>query len=248
MEVLEGGGESTIVSNVEFRVPMRDSKARFSRRHSTFDIRHCSIPLLLFFLPFIPLQQRDLSFGQPAAPSGSSFKLDTGATLVWDSDARGRTSEFIVRIAEFEPDRHFEWESRAQQGTIRIPAQVLKESKKITFARLFDNGVDIERADFLTLWLSERIYQELKQAGRSKIIVDALQDEFVVMETVPYSLMLDRRPTAVSAIKVKDGRGATWLFLDSAENPVMLEYQTQYYVQKIRYMTTKGNILRWIRQ
>lgn len=59
--------------------------------------------------------------------------------------------------------------------------------------------------------------------------------------------MLDKRPTAVSAIKVKDGRGATWLFLDSAQNPVMLEYQNQYYVQKIRYMTTKGNILRWIR-
>ncbi|MBI2822930.1 MAG: hypothetical protein HYX74_11970 [Acidobacteria bacterium] len=186
---------------------------------------------------------------QSGDPVGAvSLSLGSGASVVWDTDARGRPSEFIIRIAEFSPDRRFEWESRAQQGTIRIPARVLKEGKTFTFAKLFENGVDIDQADFLTLWLSEAIYQELKREGRSRVTIDALKDEFLLQETIPYTLKLDRQAVPVSALKVIDGRGATWLFLDSPENPVMLEFQNRYFHQKIRSMTTRGNILRWIRR
>ena len=173
-------------------------------------------------------------------------KLESGATVVWDTSARDHTSEFIIRIASYSPERHFEWESRAQQGTIRIPEKVLKEGKKITFARLFDNGVDIDRADFLTLWLSERIYEELKNSKRSKIMMDSIKDEFSLVDNLRYPLTIDKERTEVPALKVKDSRGATWIFLDDLENPIMLEYKNQYYEQKIRYVTTRGNILRWI--
>ncbi len=166
--------------------------------------------------------------------------------MVWDTAARDHTSEFIIRIATYSPERHFEWESRAQQGTIRIPKHILKEGKKMTFARLFDNGVDIDRADFLTLWLSEKIYEELKNTKRSKITMDSLKDEFSLVDTLHYPLVVDKELTEVSALKLKDSRGATWIFLDSPENPILLEYKNQYYEQKIRYMTTRGNILRWI--
>lgn len=215
-------------------------------RPSTFASRCFPMLFALYLLPFVPTLRSNPSLVVPGKPAELSLKLDTGASIVWDTDARGHASEFIIRIAQFSPDRHFEWESRAQQGTIRIPAQVLKESRRITFTRLFDNGVDIERADFLTLWLSEKIHQELKHQHRSKVTLDSIQDEFVLLETLSYPLLVDKQPIAVPAIKVKDGRGAIWLFLDSVENPVMLEYQNRYYVQKIRFLTTRGNILRWI--
>lgn len=191
----------------------------------------------------------NLCLAQEGGPAGGTIgRPDVGASVAWDNNAQGHTSEFIIRIAEFGPDRYFEWESRAQQGTIRIPAEILKESRKISFARLFDNGVEIEKADFLTLWLSEKIYDDLKRDRRSPILLDSIKDEFVLQETTPYTLLIDKRPTAVSALKVKDNRGASWLFLDSKDNPIMLEYQSKYYLQKIRSLTTRGNILRWIRQ
>lgn len=194
------------------------------------------------FLPFLLLLRFELCL----AENHPLAKLDTGATAVWDTSARDRTSEFIIRIARYSPDRHFEWESRAHQGTIRIPRHILKEGKKITFARLFDNGVDIDRTDFLTLWLSEKIYEELKTVKRSRITMDSLKDEFVLLETFQYPLIVDKQAVTVSALKLKDDRGATWIYLDSAENPIMLEYKNKYYEQKIRYLTTRGNILRWI--
>ncbi|HEY2930574.1 MAG TPA: hypothetical protein VGK99_02425 [Acidobacteriota bacterium] len=176
-----------------------------------------------------------------------SLKLDEGAIIVWDTKARDYTSEFIIRIAQYSPERFFEWESRAHQGTIKIPAKILKEGKKLTFARLFDNGVDIDKTDSLTLWLSEQIYQELKTSNRARVTVDSLKDEFVLDESLQYPLLLNKQAVTVPALKVRDTRGATWIFLDSAVNPLMLEYQNQYYTQKIRSMTTKGSILRWVR-
>ena len=186
-------------------------------------------------------------FPQAGGPTEPRYRLESGASLVWDTEARNQMSEFIIRIAEFSPDRYFEWESRAQQRTIRIPAQVLRDSRTMTFARLFDNGVDIERANFLTLWLSERIHDELKKGNRSQVIIDSFKGEMVVTETLQYPLLLDKQAVSAPAIKVKDSRGGTWVFLDSRENPVMLEYRNPYYVQKVRTMTTRGNLLRWIR-
>jgi hypothetical protein len=175
-------------------------------------------------------------------------RLEAGASVVWDSDAQGHTSEFIIRIAEFGPDRYFEWESRAQQGTIRIPAAILKESRKISFARLFDNGVEIDRADFLTLWLSENIYDDLKRNQRSQLTLDAIKEEFLLVETIPYPLMVDKQRVVVSALKLKDSRGAFWTFMDARDNPIMLEYRSKYFLQKVRSLTTHGNILRWVRK
>jgi hypothetical protein len=198
-------------------------------------------------LPTIVLLLLILVF-QGSAPFAETplARLDSGATIVWDTTAGDKTSEFIIRIAQYSPERHFEWESRAQQGTIRIPSHVLRDSKRITFARLFDNGVDIESADFLTLWLSRKIYDELKNSRRSRITMDSLKDEFVLLETIEYPLVVDKQTITAPAVKLKDERGATWIFLDSPENPIMLEYKNKYFLQKIRYMTTRGNILRWI--
>ena len=180
-------------------------------------------------------------------PPGGAQGLGAGAAIVWDTDARGHTSEFIVRIAQFAPDRHFEWESRAQQGTIRIPGSVLQNGRTFTFSRLFDNGVDIERADFLTLWLSDRVYDELKKDKRSQVVIDALKGDLVVLESLDYPVKLDRAAASVPAFRVKDSRGGTWTFLDDRKNPLMLEYRNPYYVQKVRTITTGGVKLRWIK-
>ncbi len=101
-----------------------------------------------------------------------AFGRDT--VLVWKSENQGYSAEFVVRIAEFSPDRFLEWEDSKTQGTIFIPNRDILSAKGFVSSALFESGMDTKGKDVTTLWLSQRIYRELKEKKKAKCDLDGV--------------------------------------------------------------------------
>ena len=176
-------------------------------------IRSCfrSTLILLAALSMFPL---DASSDENNLPP---FGRDT--VLVWKTRNTGMESTFIVRIASFSPDRFLEWESQNNQGTVFMPSRDIQEAKDYVSRDLFEGGVDKRSKKNTTLWLSRRIYRELKSKGKAKCRLDGVGATFEFLGRGSLTVEVNGIPRELAVIKASDGRGAEFWFLDREENP-----------------------------
>jgi hypothetical protein len=185
-------------------------------------------------------------FGQSSNAALPPFGRDT--VLVWKTRLPDEIPDFVVRIAEFSPDRFVEWEDASTQGTIFMPAKSIQGAKTFLNARLFEGGVDTKGKEATTLWLSELVYKELKAKGKMKIPLDSVDGWLHVTGTDNIEVAVNRVPTLVPVIKVKDDRGSERWFFDLEDNPLLAKHMIRDYVQTLVSITTdKPNTLRWIK-
>jgi len=181
----------------------------------------------------------------PADQSLPPFGRDT--VLVYKSSNENEGA-FVVRIAVFAPERYFEWEDSTTQGTILMPANVVSDARAFVNYQLFQAGVDTKGKDATTLWLSRRMYRELKENPKVKFTIDALPTAVTVLGSGQMTIEVNRASLSVPVIKIKDDRGAERWFLDLEENPLLVNLQVRNYQQKLASITTDHpNTLRWIK-
>jgi hypothetical protein len=183
--------------------------------------------------------------GVPESPL-PSFGRDT--VLVWKTRLPDEVPDFVVRIAEFAPDRFMEWEDASTQGTIFIPSKALLNAKTFLSARLFEGGVDTKGKEATTLWLSQLVYHDLKAKSKIKIPLDSVDGWLYMAGTGTMEVNVNRSPVAIPVIKVKDERGSERWFFDLEDNPLLAKHMVRDYVQTLVSITTdKPNTLRWIK-
>lgn len=174
------------------------------------------------------------------------FGRDT--VLVYKTEIEQDVKSFVVRIAEFSPDRFIEWENSVTQGTIFMPASAVQDAKGFVNSSLFEAGVDTKGKQVTTLWLSRRIFRLLKEKGKVKVALDSI-DTWMTLESddrVPVEV--NRTIVNLPAIKTVDERQSVRWFLDSEENPLLLKHVLRRYTQTLASITTdRPNTLRWIK-
>ena len=184
----------------------------------------------------------------PQAPSGAplpQFGRDTVLVYKSSNEAEGA---FIVRIAQFQPDRYIEWEDSTTQGTILMPAKTVEEARGLANFQLFEAGVDTRGKNATTLWLSRRIYRELKQGPKVKFDVDGLPTLVTVLGVDRMDVDVNRVPTSVPVLKTRDERNSERWFLDLEDNALLVNLLVRDYRQRLTSITTdKANTLRWIK-
>ena len=174
--------------------------------------------------------------------------LGRDTVLVWKSENQGYSAEFVVRIAEFSPDRFLEWEDSQTQGTIFIPNRDLLSAKGFSSSSLFGSGMDTRGKDVTTLWLSQRIYRELKEKKKAKCDLDGVPSWLTYLGENQITVEVNRSSMALPTIKVSDDRGSQRWFLDQEENPLMLKHAVRQFTQVLASITTdRANTLRWIK-
>ncbi len=174
--------------------------------------------------------------------------LGRNTVLVWKSENQGYSAEFVVRIAEFSPDRFLEWEDSKTQGTVFIPNRDILSAKGFSSSDLFGSGMDTRGKDVTTLWLSRRIYRELKEKNKAKCDLDGVPSLLTYQGEDQITVEVNRASMALPAIKVSDDRGSQRWFLDQEENPLMLKQAVRQYTQVLASITTdRPNTLRWIK-
>ena len=175
-----------------------------------------------------------------------AFGRDT--VLVWKSENQGYSGEFVVRIAEFSPDRFLEWEDAKTQGTIFIPNRDILSARGFVNSSLFGSGMDTRGKDVTTLWLSQRIYRELKEKKKAKCDLDGVSSLLKYQGEDQITVEVNRSSMALPTIKVSDDRGSERWFLDREENPLMLKHAVREFTQVLTSITTdRSNTLRWIK-
>ena len=177
-----------------------------------------------------------------------AFGRDT--VLVWKvaNEGEPNAGTFVVRIAEFLPNRFIEWENAQTQGTIYMSHDAVTTSRVFVNARLFEAGVDSKGKDATTLWLSQRVFRELKTKGKVKVAIDSIDAWMTLEGSEQIEVEINRVPTQVPVVKVKDDRGMERWFMDLEENPLMVKHSYRAYSQTLKSITTdRPNTLRWIK-
>jgi len=174
------------------------------------------------------------------------FGRDT--VLVWKIQNMDYESSFVVRIADFLPDRFLEWEDEQSQGTIFMPNRDILEAKGFVNSNLFNSGVDSKSKNATTLWLSQQAYRDLKTKKKAKIQLDGVTSLMEYVGDDQLAVEVNRSSMNLPVIKVKDDRGSERWFLDSEDNPLMLRHLIRKYDQTLASVTTdQPNTLRWIK-
>ena len=195
--------------------------------------------LCLSTLAFPRPGQREAAYDVPA------FGRDT--VLVYRSTIENEAA-FVVRIAEFEPDRFIEWEDSTTQGTILMPAKSILDGHEFINWSLYQGGMDTRGKNATTLWLSRRIFRALKEKPKVKITMDALPTWITVLGNDQMEIEVNRTVRNVPVIMTRDERGVERWFLDREDNPLLVNLKLRNYQQKLTSITTdRKNTLRWIK-
>ena len=174
------------------------------------------------------------------------FGRDT--VLVWEIMNAEMRSSFVIRIASFSPDRFIEWESENSQGTVFMPSSDILKAKGYASRRLFEAGVDQRSKKNTTAWLSRQIYRELKSKGKAKCRIDGVGGTFEYLGQDSLSVEVNNSIKKLPAIKVADGRGSEYWFLDQEDNPLLAKHVVRHYSQILSVISTdRPNTLRWIK-
>jgi hypothetical protein len=202
--------------------------------------KKCSFALLIV-LPLIASSWKSFSADQMPA-------LGRDAVLVWKIQNQKFDSEFVIRIAEFLPDRFMEWEDYQTQGTVFMPSREIEEAQGYVNSQLFVSGIDARAKNVTTLWLSRKIYRNLKAQSKIKINLDEVPGWITLVGSDQFTMEVNKSKITLPVIKVKDDRGAERWFLDQEENPLVVKYMVRQYCEILTSITTdRTHTLRFIK-
>jgi hypothetical protein len=174
------------------------------------------------------------------------FGQDT--VLVWKTVNQDFSATLVVRIAEFSPNRFLEWEDANTQGTIFMPSTDIEGAKGYVNSKLFQAGIDSRGKNVTTLWLSRRVFNDLKEKKKAKLELDGVPCVLTYVADEHLTVEVNRTPMDLPVIKASDDRGSERWFLDNEANPLMLKHSLRQYTQTLTSITTdKHNTLRWIK-
>jgi hypothetical protein len=199
-----------------------------------------SFVILLMLVSFSPSRAE----GEKPLPA---FGQDT--VLVWTTQNQDYESQFVVRIAEFTPDRFLEWEDMQTQGTVFMSSSdLLTANDFLNGSSLFRSGVDTKSKNGTSLWLSRKIFRDLKDKGKVKCNLDGIPAFMTYTGDDRLSVEINKSMKELPVIKVTDDRGSERWFLNSEENPLLVKHMIRKYVQTLTSITTnRSNTLRWIK-
>jgi len=171
-----------------------------------------------------------------------------GTVLVWKIEGPEYEKSFTARIASFRPDRFFEWESDAGQGTVFMPERAVADAKGYEISSLFANGRDKRTKDETALWLSRHVFIELKEKKSARWNLNGVASKLSLIGEGSVSVEVNRNIVDIPVIRAADDRGAEWSFLNLPENPLMVRYEVRNYRQSLISITTgAADSLRWIK-
>ncbi|MCZ6877393.1 MAG: riboflavin synthase [Acidobacteria bacterium] len=181
---------------------------------------------------------------------GSDLALAPNSVLVYQNQTRqGGETQFVIRVARFQPDIFLEWESTSDQGTLHLYQSAVEEARSFTLTSLFEVGVEMESSDTMTYWLSERMYQELTEDGETQVMLNRSPVKMQLKSEGTYRLTVNKEVEEIPTISIEDDRKGTWTFHKSRQNPLLLEYVTPYFHQRLTTVSiAPTNRLRWIRE
>jgi hypothetical protein len=173
----------------------------------------------------------------PFCPSGPAV-LEYEAALLPTG-----TSRCVFRIQAIRPDLRVEWEEDFKLGAFVIPAKVLENSREFLRRNALPNGrEEVLKAPVLVL--SRQVFDAL--SGGGKVVLKLHHVEGWLKKESARDYEADG--LHVPAIVCQDNLGRTYVFQDSRDFPLLLEFETPHYHERLtRVYTGSDVIFRWFK-
>ncbi|MDR0310583.1 MAG: hypothetical protein LBJ21_03240 [Acidobacteriota bacterium] len=183
-----------------------------------------------------------------AASEFSLPEFGLGTVLVWKIEGAEYEKFFVARLASFKPDRFFEWENETGQGTVFMPERAVADAKGYEISSQFAVGKDKKTRNETALWLSRRVFAELKEKKTARWNLNGVQAKLNFIGEGSVSVEVNRNIVELPVIRAADDRKGEWSFLDQPENPLMARYEVRNYRQTLLSVATgEPDSLRWIK-
>ncbi len=193
-----------------------------------------------------------LSIAAPAQDAGETDQaIRPGAQtiFIFVNQAREKVTEFIVRLARFRPDIVLEWENSIDQGTIHLFRSAVSQEEGFTLSRHFEVGVHSESADMMTLWLPDKVFDQLSRKGSVKMRYNNLPLKLKKEGRGTFRFRYNKRETEIPVILASDSRRGRWSIWDDPDNPLVVQYESPYFKQHLKTMAARNRpALRWIKK
>jgi hypothetical protein len=188
------------------------------------------------------------AWSRPAENESLLPQLGRDTVLVWEMATQGTVRDLVVRLAGFYPDLLMEWEDSQSQGTVFIPNRDILEANGFTNTKLFKPGSDTRSKNSTTLWLSRKIFRELKENKKAKCNIDRVPGRMSYEGDGEIPVDVNDSTVVLPVIIVRDDRGGERWFLDREHNPLIMKYTLRNYSQTLVSITTdQKNTLRWLK-
>ncbi len=179
----------------------------------------------------------------------ADLRLGAQTVLVYENANRLETSQFVVRLARYRPDVVLEWESARDQGTVHLFREAVEEGRGFTLTQLFEVGVDRESTETMTLLLSDALFADLSRSRFAKLKLNRIPAKMELEGRENFAVRVDQREVEVPALRVRDNRGGEWLFLESADTPLLLRFKSIHFTQRLLSLSlSERPALRWIKK
>jgi len=189
-----------------------------------------------------------LFFLQPQLKA-EKLEFSGGTVLVYDSTAGGEKSQLIIRLARFQPDIVLEWENLSYQGTIHFFKNAVQKARALTVSEPFDPGIDGEFPDRIAKWLPVKVYERLAAGSETKIQLNGIPAVLKPVGRESATVVVNKQSIEVPVLLLEDNRRGRWAFQDDASNPVLIRYETPYFLESLaRVSTPETPSLRWIKK
>jgi len=207
------------------------------------------VSILRSFLLFVSIVVVLVAARGLASEESPLPEFGRGTVLVWKIEGTEYENSFVARLASFHPERFFEWENEGAQGTVRIEERALTDARNYVTTSLFSTGKEKKTRNETTLWLSKRVFTELKEKKKIKWNLNGVSTKLELIEEGSVSVEINRKAADLPAIHAVDDRNNKWSFLNDPENPLMLRYEFRNYSQSLASITTGSpDSLRWIKR
>ncbi len=173
---------------------------------------------------------------KPLVPAGP-------AVLEYESDSASGNTRCVFRIQAVAPDLRVEWEEDFKLGAFIVPAQVLEKSREYLRRAALANGREVVmKAPVLVL--GRELFDAVARGEKAVLKIQGVEgwlrkDGAKVYEIDGMSL---------PALVCRDNIDRIYVFQDCREFPLLLEYQTPYYHERLtRTLEGRGVIFRWFK-
>jgi hypothetical protein len=154
-------------------------------------------------------------------------EITASSQLSYNVDFKGQKYQFIVEVQKKSPVLVFKYDltmNGGMQGTITMTEEALKGA--INQQNYF-NGTDRELKTETTVWVSSKVYNDIKKGGKTQIGNSAglgyKVDEYKLIGTEDFATTVNGEEVALKALHIKADNGFEYWIWDNAKDPLILK-------------------------
>ena len=163
--------------------------------------------------------------------------------LEFEGTLPGSSIRCVFRLQSIAPDLRAEWEEDFKLGAFTVPARVLESSREFNRRSTLPNGrEEVLKAPVLVL--GQQVFDELARGDQVPIKIHQVAGWLRKESSTVFEVGDLRLPALVCT----DNLGRTYIFQDSREFPLLLEYRNPHYQERLtRVHSGRDVIFRWFK-